>query len=518
MQIEKSAGRLAGPGWVLAGVCLAALMLPMCFTGGALATPAIGREFGGSATALNWVVNAFMLAFGSSLMTAGAWADQLGRRRVFCMGVILFVASSLLISMAAQLFWLNIMRAAQGLAGAFTLASGTAALAQEFEGRARTRAFAAIGTTFGIGLAAGPVLGGLLIQTFGWRAAFLTCATLGVLALLLAVPRMRESRDPQAAGLDWPGSASFTASLALFTVGVMQASALGWTSLATLGLLFASVVMLLVFIAIERRVRRPMLDLSLFRYKRFVGVQMLPVATCYGYVVLLVMLPIRFIGIEGHSELEAGLMMMALSLPLLVIPAVAASLAHRYSPGLLSAGGLVVAAMGLLWLAQIPPGQSLRTWALPMIVVGVGNGVPWGLMDGLSVSVVPRDRAGMASGIFSTTRVAGECIALALMVAVLAALLHGQVHATWPTVDADRLGSIAQRLAGGDLARAQALLADTGDAAATHAGLIRIYGDAFRWLAYLLAGITALSATVVFFLLGSPEGEEVDGSSVGEGL
>jgi MFS family permease len=501
MSATTDAGARAGRWLILGAVCLAALIPPLGFTGGAVATPAIGRELGGSPFELNWIVNGYMLAFGSTLMAAGALADQFGRKRIFSAGVVLFVIASLLLALVSSLLALNLLRGVQGLAGAMILAGGTAALAQEFDGPARPRAFAMLGTSFGIGLAFGPVLIGLLVQDFGWRASFLVCAATGGLALMLGVPKMRESRDPGATGLDWPGSISFTAALGIFTLGIMQAPLHGWVSAQVVGLLVAALVLMLLFIAIERRVRRPMLDLSLFRYTRFIGVQALPLATCYCYVVLLIMLPIRFIGIEGHRELDAGWMLMMLSLPMLVVPAVAASLAHRISAGVLSGFGLLLAAAGLLCMSRIAPGQSGLAWAAPMLMVGIGTGVPWGLMDGLSVSVVPRERAGMATGIFSTTRVAGECIGLALMSAVLVGLLQWRVHAALPHADAAVVNETARQMSTGNRLLAMASWPDV-----THASLMMAYGEAFRWVMYVLAAMTAVFAIVVFGFLGSTKG------------
>lgn len=503
MDTTQDSGTHAGRWLVLGAICLAALIPPLGFTGGAVATPAIGRELGGSPFELNWIVNGYMLGFGSILMAAGALSDQFGRKRIFSVGVALFALASLVLACVSDLLWLNLLRGVQGLAGAMILAGGTAALAQEFDGPARARAFAMLGTTFGIGLAFGPVLIGLLVQDFGWRASFLVCAAAGVLALSLGVPKMRESRDPAASGLDWPGSISFTAALGVFTLGVMQAPVHGWDSAQVIGLLVAALALMVLFVWIEQHVRRPMLDLSLFRYTRFVGVQALPLATCYGYVVLLIMLPIRFIGVEGHSELDAGVMLMTLSLPMLVVPAIAASLAHRIPAGVLSGCGLLLAALGLLYMSRIAPGQSAWAWAVPMLLVGIGNGVPWGLMDGLSVSVVPRERAGMATGIFSTTRVAGECIGLALMSAVLVGLLQWRLHAVLPQVDDALVNATARQLAAGN--RLQALAAWPG---AVHASVMVAYGEAFRWVMDVLAAVTALFALVVFGFLGAGKGAQ----------
>ncbi|MDS0795358.1 MFS transporter [Burkholderia pseudomultivorans] len=499
--------------FVLAAVCLAAVALPLSFSGGAVATPAIGRALHGGPVAMNWITNAFMLAFGSFLMAAGALADQFGRKRVFAVGVGGFTLMSVALAFAPSMFVLDLLRAAQGLAAAAALAGGTAALAQEFDGAARTRAFSLLGTTFGVGLAFGPVIAGCLIEHGGWRAIFITGAVAGALSLAFGLSRMRESRDPHATGLDWPGTVAFTATLTLFTFGVIDAPARGWTDPLVIVLLAGAALGALAFVAIETRVARPMLDLSLFRIARFVGVQVLPVSTCCCYIVLLVVLPLRFIGIDGFSEIDAGWLMLAISAPMLVVPFVAATLTRRLSAGLISGLGLVVAAAGLVWLDVALRGGAGPAAIAPMLAIGVGAGLPWGLMDGLSVSVVPKSRAGMATGIFSTTRVAGEGIALAIVGAVLAALAHAGLRqalgAAGTTDAADATIRAAARLATGDLAGAAAALPGVGQAV-----LLASYAHAFDRLLIGLAVVTLLCAVVVFVFLGGRQPE--DGGSTEE--
>ncbi|WGS52857.1 MFS transporter [Paraburkholderia sp. D15] len=487
---------------ILAAVCLAALVLPLAFSGGAVATPAIGRDLGGSATALTWITNAFLLSFGSLLMAAGALADQYGRKRLFVAGLGGFIVASLGLSLAPSVSWLDALRALQGVAAAASLASGSAALAQEFAGHARTRAFSLLGTSFGIGLAFGPLLAGALIAHFGWRAIFATIAAIGALAFVFGVPRMRETRDPDAAGLDWPGTLSFSGTLALFTFAVIQAPQAGWASARVVGLLAASAVLLVLFARVETRVARPMLDLSLFRYPRFVGVQILPVGTCYCYIVLIVMLPLRLIGAEGLSELDAGLLMIALSAPLVIVPLLAASLTRWLSAGVLSGIGFLIAAAGLFWLSRVDIGAARASAILPMLIIGVGAGMPWGLMDGLSVSVVPKERAGMATGIFSTTRVAGEGIALAIVTALLAGLAQARLARLAPLAadgsadTARRIAEAAQRLTTGDLASAAASLPGLD----RHA-LALSYTQAFTSMLHVLIVITLLAACASFAFL-----------------
>ncbi|MHC8286214.1 MFS transporter [Pseudomonas sp. XS1P51] len=503
MTTSSAHGSDRGKLLILLAICLSALVLPLSFTGGAVATPAIGRDLGGSPVALTWITNAFMLTFGSLLMAAGALADVYGRKRLFSLGMLLFTVVSLAQAFAPSVFWLDVMRAVQGVAGAAALAAGSAALAQEFEGHAHTRAFSMLGTTFGIGLAFGPLVAGVLIEWFDWRAIFLFTALIGVIAMLFGLPRMRETRDPDATGIDWPGTLTFSATLALFTFGVIQAPESGWSSPWVVGLLATSALLLAAFVLIELHVERPMLDLSLFRFPRFVGVQILPIGTCYCYIVLVVMLPLRFIGVEGLSEIDAGGLLVALSAPMLVVPIVAATLTRWVSAGVLSGIGFLIAAVGLHWLSLYETGEPTLALILPMLLIGVGAGLPWGLMDGLSVSVVPKERAGMAAGIFNTARVAGEGITLAIVAALLASLVQSNLSGLAVLADPARLAEAAQRVTTGDMAGAAHLLPEVSKPL-----LVAGYAEAFQYLLHVLTVITVLSAVVVLSLLSRTRTEE----------
>ncbi len=472
----------------LVAVCLSALALPLSFTGPAVALSALGHALGGSPLALNWVTNAFMLAFGSLLMLAGALADRFGRRRLFLIGLAGFTLSAAALSVAPDLIWFDLLRALQGIAGAMSFSSGMAALAQEFDGPARTRVFSLIGTTFGLGLAFGPILSGSLIEALGWQSMLRVIASVSGVALLLGFIALRETRDPEASTLDWAGAGAFTLALSLLTYGVLLAPERGWSDGVVMALLIASVAVATGFVFIELRVARPMLDLSLFRYPRFVGVQLLAAAPAYSFVVLLILLPIRFVGIEGLSEIAAGRMMAVLSAPLLVMPLVAAWLTRWLSAGAICGTGLLVTAVALGWLANVPAGDT-AAMAPPLAMIGIGIGLPWGLMDGLAVSVVPKERAGMAAGLFSTTRVAGEGIALAVVGALLAGFIRGHLVAG----DQAAAREAAQYLVTGNLRLAALALPVTDLRAA--------YAAAFHDLLLVLAAITVVTAIVIFVML-----------------
>ncbi|MGO4638172.1 MFS transporter [Mesorhizobium sp. 2RAF45] len=474
---------------VLLSVCLAAMTMPLTFTGPAVALSRIAADLGGSPIALNWVTNAFMLTFGASLMAAGALADNHGRKRIFLAGLCLYVLASLGAMLAPGIVWFDMFRAAQGIGGALAFAGGASALAQEFEGPLRLRAFSFLGTSFGIGLAFGPIASGLLISAFGWRSIFVLVAVLAIASAVLGMRTIRESRDPDATGLDWAGAGTFTTALALLTYGVLQAPQSGWTDPLVVTLLAAAALFFAAFIIVERRVRRPMLDLTLFRFPRFVGVQFLAAAPAYGFVVLLVLLPIRFIGIEGMSEIEAGQLMICLSGPLLILPLLAGQLARWIAPATICGAGLLITAAGLLWLSLTPP--VAVALVAPLVLIGIGIALPWGLMDGLAVSVVPRERAGMAVGIFNTTRVACEGVAVAIVMATLSGFTAAQL-ATRGASSRDAAAA-AQLLVTGNVGETAQHL-PTANAAT----LVQAYETAFDRLLIVLAAITIVTALVVF--------------------
>lgn len=483
----------------LCAVCLAAICMPLSFTGPAVALPAIAHELGGSPIALSWVTNAFMLCFGGFLLVAGALADRIGRKKIFLAGVAAFIVASFGLTHASSIDMVDLLRALQGLGAAAALSGGGASLAQDFEGAAMTRAFSCLGTSFGIGLAFGPVVAGLLIQHSGWRSEFVGTLSIAIVAFVLAAIFMRDSRDQAAARLDWAGAVSFTAALALLNYAVLRAPDSGWTSAPVLTLLALAAASFCAFALIENSVRHPLLDLSLFRYHRFIGVQFLAAAPAYSYVVLLVLLPVRLIGIEGYSSIETGQIMFAISAPLLVLPMVAGLLTRWFNAGSICGVGLLVAAVGLIWLGQSPATHSAAAIVPAMIAIGVGISLPWGLMDGLAVSVVPTERAGMATGIFNTTRVAGESIALAIVGALLATLTEtslGDLVAAAQGFGSHTLAQTAHWLSLGSMGDAMRLMPGVDRAV-----LAASYGHAFSNLMYVLAAITFVSAAMIFTFL-----------------
>ncbi|MGK2154956.1 MFS transporter [Klebsiella pneumoniae] len=451
-------------------VFMAALLLPLSFTGGVMTTPAIQQSLGGSPAALSWLTNGFMLTFGSFLLAAGVAADAIDRKRIFIAGAALLCLSSLLFCLTHNLFLSGVLRALQGLAAAMILASGSAALAQLYDGAQRTRAFSILGTVFGVGLAFGPLLIGFMTDAVGWRGVYALFALLSAIVLLIGLAYLpaAEKSEPQT-----PDNLGLT--------------------LFTLALLIASGGLFVAFVVRCRRVNNPVLELSLLRHPRFVGVLLLPVATCCCYVVLLIIVPLHFMGGEGMSESQSALYLMALTTPMLVFPSVAALLTRWFSPGQVSTAGLMMASVGLLLLGDAFHSNHLPQLVLALLLCGAGAALPWGLMDGLAISAVPVAKAGMAAGLFNTVRVAGEGIALAIVSAVLTAsntlTLQSRVHGYAPEV----IDRAAGWLGAGNMPQAAALLPDFSLRA-----LRESYDSAYTLLFSGLAVVTLLCALMVW--------------------
>ncbi|WP_162878245.1 MFS transporter [Trinickia diaoshuihuensis] len=258
-----------------------------------------------------------------------------------------------------------------------------------------------------------------LISTWEWRALFLAIAAASLSILAVVFNNIEESRNPEARGVDLAGTVNFTAALAVIFVSIVQGPHFGWGSGMTIGLIAAGCLLLLLFVVVESRIRAPMLDLSLFGNARFLGVLLLPVVTGFSFIALLVYPPIWFIGVEGDDEFHAGLAILPLTAPMLIVPFLAGILSKRFSAASLCSTALAFAAVGVFGLSRVTAASAFVDVALPMLAIGIGNGVPWGLMDSLAMNAIPKERAGMAAGIFSTMRVTGEAIAIAIIGAAL---------------------------------------------------------------------------------------------------
>jgi predicted MFS family arabinose efflux permease len=482
---------------LLAGILLACVTVPTAVSGSGVALPSIARDTDASVTSLQWVVNAFNLAFAASTLLAGSLADLFGRQRGFAAGVGLFLVASVLSAVAGSAIVLDVARALAGVGAAAIFACGSAVLAVRFSGPAQARAFALLGTAAGIGLGIGPSIAGGLIDLAGWQALFVAGALSAALVLVLVWwGRDEEPHLRTEATIDRPGSITFVAGLLLLMVAIVQSSQWGWLSASTLVLLAAAAGLLAAFAAIERRADHPLLDLALLRDRQLVGLILVPVVAAVGFVTLLTYLPTYMSTVWGDGTGEAGLKMLLMTVPVVVAPLLAGVAVNRGATARqVIIASLVLLVAGPVALLLIGPGTSVWVAAPGMIAVGAGFGLGVGLVDGQAIARVPTSRSGMAAGLVNTSRLGSEAIAVATYGAALASLLASRidgdlraalgggvdVHAVAGDVSAGKLSALGSAADPAALTRAVQLAYDNS----LHAVLIGL-----AVLALALAAIT----------------------------
>ncbi|MER7725111.1 MFS transporter [Streptomyces sp. NPDC096323] len=485
------------PTLTLVAVCIACGLLPASLTGTSVALPDLGSDLHASLVTVQWVVNAYNLTFASVMLVAGSLADLLGRRRMFALGLTAFVLCTAGAALASDVVVIDVLRGAAGVAAAMVLTAATALLAQAYAGEGQARAFGFLGSSFGLGLALGPSLSGLLVGAWGWRSVFLVHAAVAAAVLLLR-PLLTESRDPSASGVDYPGAATFSGALAAFTLAVVEGPQWGWSNPLVLALGVLAVVLLAAFVRIEKRRKRPMLELSLLREPKFVAVSLMPVLLAFGFVCLLVFLPSFFIGVNGMSSGRAGLTMLLLSGPVLALPVVSGALVRRVSTAVLLGSSLLLVAGGAAWLTVLDRHSTTLSIAGPLLVIGTGVGIAFGLLDGAAVGSVEPSRAGMAAGLFNTMRLTGEAVAIAGMGSVLVSVTqHNLQH---PDGWNGGVGELANRVVQGEITSVadQVPAAQRADFTAF---VSDSYTSALHTVLWLLAAVCALGAPLIMRML-----------------
>ncbi len=418
---DPGRNRFRGPG-TLAAVAVAVFMLPLDYTVVAVALHDIQRDLGASYADLQWVVNGYTLTFAAFLLAGGGLADLLGRRRVFLIGLGVFAASSLACGLASAALALNVARAAQGVGAALLFSAAVLLLVQEFtEPAARARAFGVFGAVVGLGAGLGPLIGGVIVSLAGWRWAFLVNVPVSLAVAALTLVTVRESRDPEAKGVDWGGTVTFTTSCFLLIYALISGNESGWGSRLVLAAFAGSALLLAGFVAVERRRSYPMFDLSLFRNLRFVGVCLPPLVLSTAFWGVFLFAPMYYQVALGYTPFQAGLAVLPFAAPLFVTGPVGGWLAGRISTQRLLALGQLLVGAGSLGLLLANRDSGWRAFALGAAVSGIGTGLINGQMTNAAMSIVPPERSGMASGINGTMRQIGVALGFAGLGAILAA-------------------------------------------------------------------------------------------------
>ncbi|HEU4970733.1 MAG TPA: MFS transporter [Gaiellaceae bacterium] len=410
--------------WTLVAVCLTTFMLLLDITVVVVALPNIQQRFDASLTGLQWVVDAYALTLAGLILTAGALADRYGRRLIFVTGVVLFTTASLLCGLAWSTAALDVARALQGIGGAALFATALALIGHEYRGQDRFGALAVWGATIGAAVASGPLVGGLLTDGFGWRWIFFVNIPVGVFALVVALTRISESKDERAVRTDVQGLVTFSLALFLVVFGILRGNALGWTSGVIVVSLVGGVLLLVLFVLLEVRQERPMLDVTLFRQRAFVGVSVATFCIAAGMFAMFPYLSIYLQDILGYTPLGAGLRFLPLTVFVFLVPLATRRIAARIPLRVMIGTGLLLVAVGLALMSLLDPDSGWKALLPGFVVAGIGIGMANPALAAGALRVVDPARTGMASGINNTFRLAG----VAIGVAALGALLEGRVE------------------------------------------------------------------------------------------
>jgi EmrB/QacA subfamily drug resistance transporter len=415
--------------WTLVAVCLGTFMLLLDITIVNVALPDIQQALHSSFSDLQWVVDAYALTLAAFLLTAGSIADMYGRRLLYLVGLVVFTAASALCGFAESTLMLQLSRALQGVGGAIMFAVSLALLADAFRGKDRGIAFGIWGTITGLAVAIGPLLGGALTSGLSWRWIFFVNVPFGIVAVLISVLRVSESRAPQASGPDWPGFVIFTVALSSLVYGLIESNQKSFSNGLVLGCLAAAAVLLAVFVFVEWHRAHPMFDLSLFRLPTFSGGSVAAFGLSASIFSMLLYLVLYLQDILGYSPLATGVRLMFLSGAILVTATVAGRLSSHVPVRLLIGPGLIMVGIGLLIMRGLNAGSTWTHLIPGMIVGGLGIGLVNPPLASTAVGVVPPQRAGMASGINSTFRQVG----IATGIALLGTLFSSQVKSAVET-------------------------------------------------------------------------------------
>jgi EmrB/QacA subfamily drug resistance transporter len=381
-----------------------------------VALPDIGRDLGASTSALQWVLNGYLLTLASLILLGGSLGDRHGRRRIFVLGVAVFTAASLACALAPNAEFLVAARLVQGVGGALLTPGSLAMIESGFQPADRARAIGAWSGLGGVAAAIGPLLGGYLVEAVSWRAIFLINLPLGLLVIAMAGRHVPETRDPSAdGGLDFRGAALAALGLAGTTFALIEGPDSGGSGLILLAGIGGTLA-LVAFLFAERRTPNPMMPLELFASRQFSAANLVTFAV-YAALGGFFFLFVAFLQISlGYSPIAAGAASLPVTALMLLLSARAGALAQRIGARIpLSVGSLVIAA-GLLLMTQIEPGDGYLITVLPAVVVfGLGLTLVVAPVTATVLAAADARHSGIASGVNNAvSRVAGLLAVAAL--------------------------------------------------------------------------------------------------------
>ncbi|MEE1802685.1 MFS transporter [Streptomyces sp. JV176] len=406
---------------VLAVCCLSLLIVSLDNTVLNVALPSVQRELHASVSGMQWTIDAYTLVLASLLMLSGSTADRIGRRRVFKTGLVLFTLGSALCSLAPNLTSLVVFRMIQAIGGSMLNPVAMSIITNTFTGpRERARAIGVWGAVVGISMAAGPLVGGVLVDTVGWRSIFWINLPIGLAALLLTWRYVPESRAPKPRRPDPVGQLLVIGVLGALTYAIIEAPAEGWTSPLIVSFAAFSALCLVALVLYEPRRAEPLIDLRFFRSAPFSGATVIAVCGFAALGGFLFLNTLYLQNVRGLSALHAGLYMLPMAALTFLCAPLSGRLVGSRGPRLsLLVAGTAMTASGLLF-ATLDAETTTGLMFTGYVLFGLGFGMLNAPITNTAVSGMPRAQAGVAAAVASTSRQIGQTLGVAVIGAVLA--------------------------------------------------------------------------------------------------
>jgi EmrB/QacA subfamily drug resistance transporter len=423
--------------WVLLAIGISTFMSALDGSVVNTVLPVISAFFATDVSNIEWVVTIYLLVLSGLLLSFGRLGDLRGHKTVFISGFGIFIFSSALCGFAPSLGWLVAFRAVQALGAAMLSANSPAILTKSFPGTQRGQALGLQATMTYLGLTVGPTLGGWLTDQFSWRAIFYINIPVGLAALWLGLRHipgdayLNEARKV-VERFDLVGAGAFMTGLIMLLLGLNRAHEVGWGSPVILGTLAASILILAGFIAYERRVENPMLDLSLFRNKLF---SISVISAVLNYICLfsiLFLMPFYLIQGRGFSPSQAGLLLSVQPVVMAIVAPLSGTLSDRIGVRLLTSLGMVLLAVGIFIQSRFGPDTQTLYMVAGLAITGMGTGIFISPNNSALMGSAPRQRQGIAAGILATSRNMGMVLGIGLAGAIFTTVM-AQTGAGQPT-------------------------------------------------------------------------------------
>src|SRR6478672_778597 len=406
------------PWLVLVLVCLAQFMVILDATIVNVALPTIQKDLDMTDTNLQWVVNAYTLLFGGFLLLGGRAGDLAGRKKIFLLGLIVFTSASLLCALATGSTWLIVTRGLQGLGAALVSPAALSIVTATFrEGSERTKALGVWAAIAVGGGAVGLLLGGILVQTLSWPWIFLVNIPVGLVAFLLSLKYVPESRDEHVhKSFDIPGAVAVTAGLIALVYGIVRSAELGWGSGEVLGILVVAAVLLIGFVVIEHRSAEPLVRLSIFAVRTVRGANVAMLIVACGLFSMFFFNTLYLQRVLDFSPIESGLAFLPFTAGIIIGSIASQQLIPRLGAREVPIIGLIIAVLGMLLFVRLTPDSTYLADILPGIMLtSIGMGLTFVPLTLIATSGIPVDDAGLASGLFNTSQQVGGALGLALL-------------------------------------------------------------------------------------------------------